>query len=107
MIITYRTATAEWVNNVDPNIPAGQWPSQQQELFNSVLAVLSSNAGQVQSLGLESANPTWRDFGDLASQYRLAYVQAVPSYIPADNYLDSAATELIVAIDAACKVMGG
>lgn len=106
MVTQYKAATLEWINGVDPNVPAAQWSAEQQQLFTSVTTVLGSNAGEVQNLGVESGNPTWRDFAALAAQYRQAYLQAIPSYVPADNYLDSTASELIVAIDQACRAAG-
>lgn len=107
MVDDYRAATFDWINGVDPNLPAGHWPPEQQRLFSNVFTVIGENGGQVQNLGIESANPIWRDFAVLASQYRQAYAQAIPSYIPADNYLDSAASELIVVIDEACTAVAG
>ena len=106
MVNQYKAATLDWIKGVDPNIPAAQWPPEQQQLFTSVTTILGSNAGEVQNLGVESGNPTWSDLAALAAQYRQAYLQAIPSYVPADNYLDSAASELIVAIDQACRATG-
>lgn len=106
MVDQYKAATLDWINGVDPNIPAAQWSPEQQQLFTSVTTILGSNAGEVQNLGVESGNPTWRDLAALAAQYRQAYLQAIPSYVPADNYLDSTASELVVAIDQACRAAG-
>lgn len=106
MVTRYRHDTEEWLSTADPNIPAGQWTPEQRQLFTGVVPVISANGDEVQNMGLQSANSVWRDFADLAAQYRRAYVQAIPTYVPADNYLDSAASELIIAIDEACKASG-
>lgn len=106
MVTQYRASTEKWLTTADPNVPAGQWTPEQSELFTSVVGIISDNANEVQNLGLQSTNLVWRDFADLSAQYRRAYVQSIPSYTPADNYLDSAASELIIAVDQACKALG-
>ncbi len=42
----------------------------------------------------------------LSAQYRRAYVHALPSYTPADNYLASAALRLSGVVAAACLATG-
>ncbi|PRC46763.1 hypothetical protein C6A85_88430 [Mycobacterium sp. ITM-2017-0098] len=65
-------------------------------------SILQENAGQIQNLGSVSQNPILSDFASLAAQYQRAYVQSIPSYTPADNYLNSTAAELVVAVSQAC-----
>ena len=103
MVESYRHSTEHWLSTADPNIPAAQWTPDQQALFTSVVPTIADNASALQDLGIRSSNPIFRDFSDLAAQYRRAYVQAIPTYVPADNYLDSAASELVIALDEACK----
>ena len=106
MVADYRLATSEWMQNSDPALPSSAWPPLQQELFASMVTVMRENAGTMEHLAVASSNPIWRDLAALAANYRRAYVQAIPTYLPADNYLDSAATELMVAIDEACRATG-
>ncbi|CAA0124419.1 Uncharacterised protein [Mycolicibacterium vanbaalenii] len=106
MVAAYRDNASDWMQNADPGIPASQWPPSQQRLFTSMVTVMGDNAGEIQQLGLRSKNPVWRDFANLIAKYRFAYVQAIPTYVPSDNYLDSVASELVVAIDEACYAAG-
>ena len=106
MVDDYRVAIAEWQRSVDPAIPAGQWIPEQQRLFTEMVSVMGNNSGEIRQLGVQSRNPVWRDFASLAGAYRDAYVQSIPTYVPADNYLDSAASELVIAIDEACHAVG-
>ena len=103
----FNADTDRWASSVDPNLPASQWSTEQQSLFTSVTSILQTNAGQLQNLGIISQNPTLSDFASLAAQYQRAYVQAIPSYMPADNYLNSTASELVVAVDQACEAARG
>jgi hypothetical protein len=68
---------------------------------------MNASADKLQALGERSGNLTWRDIADLSSQYRRAYVQSLPSYIAADNYLANAALELSGIVQAACQAAGG
>ncbi len=103
----FNADTDRWAEAVDPNLPASQWSTEQEDLFTSITAILQTNAGQLQNLGAISQNPTLNDFASLAAQYQRAYVQAIPSYTPADNYLNSTASELVVAVEQACQAAKG
>ena len=98
--------TDRWAAALDPNIPASQWPPEVQALSSQMTTILQENADQVQNLGALSQNPTLSDFASLAAQYQRAYVQSIPSYMPADNYLNSTAAELVVAVSEACNAVG-
>ncbi len=102
----YNADTAAWKNGIDPNLPASQWPAEQRALFTSVSTVLLTNATAVQQLGIRSENPVFEDFAVLAAQYQRGYVQAIPTYAAADNYLLSAASQLVVANNQACLAVG-
>ncbi|WP_156448518.1 hypothetical protein [Mycobacterium sp. NAZ190054] len=93
----------QWARAVDPNAPASQWPLELQSLAARAALVLQENASEVANMGATSQNPTLSDFASLAAQYQRAYAQAIPSYTPADNYLNSAAADLVVAINQACR----
>lgn len=107
MVARFGEATSEWTDNSDPNIPAVAWPPEQQALYDAALPLLQKNADEVLQLGIQSGNPIVLDFATLSSQYRRAYVQAVPSYGPVDTYLNNTASELLSAINQACKATGG
>lgn len=107
MVTQFGKSTSEWTNKTDPNIPAVAWSPDQQALYGAVIPLLQQNADEVQQLGIQSDKPIVNDFATLSAQYRRAYVQAIPSYGPVDTYLNNAASELLSAIDQACKASGG
>lgn len=107
MISQYNSDTETWRNAVDPNLSASEWPPEQLALFSSVVSVMIDNADTIQLLGIRSENPVFEDFAVLASQYRRAYAQSVPTYTPPDNYLASAAAQLVVTNNQACLAAGG
>lgn len=106
MVSTFTTSTDPWAQNVDPNIPASQWTAEQQSYFTGVIPLMQQNADQVDQLGIRSNNAVFRDFASLAAQYRRGYIQAIPSYMPADNYLESTSSRLMSAVSEACKAAG-
>lgn len=99
----FNADTEEWASSLDPNVPASQWSPDLQRKFAEASSTLQENAGQLQNLGALSGNPTVNDFAALAAKYQSAYVQSIPSYVPADNFLNSTAAELVVAVEQACK----
>ncbi|MDZ4265725.1 MAG: hypothetical protein U1D00_08530 [Mycobacterium sp.] len=105
-VVRFNADTDEWASLVDPNLPASEWSPQLQNAFSGVVVTLQTNADQIQQMGIASQNPVLNDFAALAAQYQRAYVQAIPSYTPADNYLNSVASELVVAVDQACRAAG-
>lgn len=107
MVTQFGEATGEWTNRTDPNLPAVAWPPSQQQLYTAVIPLLQQNADDAQQLGIQSGNPIVNDMATLSAHYRRAYVQAIPSYGPADTYLNNTASEILSAIDQACKATGG
>ncbi len=101
----FDNATAAWLNT-DANIPASQWSPEQQAIYLDVLPIMQSNAGEMQNLGAQSLDPVFDDFAALAAQYRRAFVQSIPSYLPADGYLANTAAELSAANSHACRAVG-
>jgi hypothetical protein len=101
-----QTDTAAWLS-VPSNIPASGWNPEQRAIFNAVAPVMNASADKLQALGERSGNLTWRDFAELSAQYRRAYVESLPSYIAADNYLANVALEVSGVVQAACQAAGG
>ena len=97
--------TAEWLST-DPNLPVEQWSPQQRSIWTQVSSVMSSNANQIQDMGMRSGNAVFDDFAALAAQYRRAFVQSFPSYVPADGHLANVAAYLVATNDQACKAAG-
>lgn len=97
--------TADWFAT-DPNMPATQWSSEQRAIYERTAPILQASADQMQNLGAQSLNPIFDDFAALSTQYRRAYVQSFPSYVPADAYLVNTAAELTAANSHACRAVG-
>jgi hypothetical protein len=97
--------TADWLA-IPSDIPASQWTAEQRAINDAVAPVMRTFADKLQALGERSGNPTFQDFADLSAQYRRAYVQALPSYTPSDNYLAGAALRLSGVVQAACHAAG-
>jgi hypothetical protein len=93
--------TEDW-QNLDPNIPSTFWNPQQKQVNMSVASVMIAYANKLQQLGRRSDNPIFNDFADLSAQYRRAFVLAVPTYDPTDNFLANAANYASTTILGAC-----
>lgn len=97
--------TATW-QEINPNIPAIYWNKEQKSVNYAVAPVMNAYAGKMEQLGRQSGNPTWQDLANLSAQYRRAFVVALPTYTPADNYLANAANFLSTTILGACAALG-
>jgi hypothetical protein len=98
--------TAAWAA-IHSDIPASQWTPEQRAVNDAVAPVMGAFADKLQALGDRSNNPLLQDFATMSAQYRRAYVQSLPSYIPSDNYLSSAAITLSALVEAGCRAVGG
>jgi hypothetical protein len=96
--------TADWAK-ISPDTSASQWTPEQKAINEAVAPAMSASADTLEKLGRRNANPTLQDFATLAAQYRRAYVAALPTYIPADNYLASAALYASGVVLGACKAV--
>jgi hypothetical protein len=96
--------TTAW-KAISEDIPASQWTPEQKAINDAVAPVMTSLAGDLEKLGRQSNNAVIEDFAVLSAQYRRAYVQALPTYTPADNYLVNASTYLARAVEQGCKVL--
>ncbi|MGV0625810.1 hypothetical protein [Mycolicibacter minnesotensis] len=93
--------SAEW-QGMDPSIPGTFWNPQQKAVNLAVGPIMISLANKMQQLGRRSNNPTMQDFAELSSQYRRAFVLALPTYDPSDNALANAATFLSTTVLGGC-----
>ena len=94
--------TAAW-RALDPSVPAKEWNSEQRSINESVGPIMTAVADQYESLARNSGNPVFEDFGVLAAQYQRAFVEALPTYMPADNYLSNVATFLASSVNSSCR----
>jgi hypothetical protein len=96
----------DW-STIDSNVPAAQWTARQREVMDAVAPVMQTFADNIEQIGMESGNPTIRDFATFAGQYYRAYAKALPTYVPADSYIGQVAMRITGAIRDACKAAGG
>lgn len=96
--------TAEW-QEIDPSIGGTYWNPQQKAINLAVGPVMISLANKMQQLGRRSNNATLQDFAELSAQYRRAFVLALPTYDPSDNYLANAATFLSTTVLGGCAAV--
>lgn len=96
--------TAEW-QDIDPSVPGTYWNPQQKAINLAVGPVMISLANKMQQLGRRSNNATLQDFAELSAQYRRAFVLALPTYDPSDNYLANAATFVSTTVLGGCAAV--
>lgn len=104
MLKRFDSDTIKW-SETSPDIPASQWAPEQRQIFDDVTPVMRRLASQLQALGAQSDNHTLRDFADLSAQYRMGYVEALPTYTPADKYLANASIRLAGLVNSACQAV--
>ena len=97
--------TANW-RTLRTDIPADQWTPEQKALNDAVAPTMNKFADDLEHLGRSSSNAVLEDFAVLSAQYRRAYVLALPSYTPVDNYLANASTNLVKSVYSACEAGG-
>ncbi|WP_396913498.1 hypothetical protein, partial [Mycolicibacterium sp.] len=93
--------TAAW-QALDVNVSEKDWSPDQRAINEQVAPVMTTFASDIEALGRSSGNSVVEDFAVLSAQYRRAFVQALPSYTPADNYLANVATYMALTVDQAC-----
>lgn len=100
----FQREAAAWAA-ASPEIPAGQWSPEQKALNHEVVPVMTRFANRLLALGSRSGNAVWQDFADLSAIYRFAYVEAIPTYMPADKHLTIASMRLSGIVNSACKAL--
>ncbi|WP_156750321.1 hypothetical protein [Mycobacterium sp. 852013-50091_SCH5140682] len=106
LIEDFKSATTGW-HDVDSALPASSWNAEQKAAVEAAIPVMQDSAKAIEDLGRRSKNSTVQDFAVLAAQYRRAYADALPTYVPADSYLFSTSANAAFTISAACKAAGG
>jgi hypothetical protein len=97
--------TKAW-QGIDPNLSATQWTPDQRAIIDETVPLMQQFADSFEQLSMETKNPVLRDFGMFAAQYRRAHAEALPTYTPADNYLDLTAWRTTSIIFEACRAVG-
>lgn len=105
VIARYDADTSAW-QSLDPNVPASELDSTQREINAKVMPVMRTFATDIQLLGRRSDNATLADLATLSAQYLRAYASALPTYAPADDYLQVAAGAAGGMVTEACRAVG-
>ncbi len=106
LIADLSAQTVDWLTT-DPNVPASKWDIQQRSINEKVIPVMNTFADRITQIGKRSNNPVIDSFSLLAAQYRRTFAAALPTYVPADNYLNEVATGVAGALNEACLAVGG
>jgi hypothetical protein len=101
----FNSATADW-RKIDTGIPAGQWTPEQRALNDAAGPLITASDDKFEQLGRRSGNPTLEDFAVLTAQYGDAFVQSLPTYVAADDYLYSLTNYSTGVVAAACRAVG-
>jgi hypothetical protein len=101
----FNSDVAAWATT-DPQTPVNSWSAEQKALTAAVTPVMLNDAKEMRSLGVRSSNPVLQDLAALASIYQLTYVEALPTYGPADHYLYTTAGQASAMVNAACLATG-
>lgn len=101
----FGTNSDAWAKT-SPDTPGVGWSPEQRRVTDEVIPVMNLLNTQLSALGRKSGNPTVRDFAELAVQYRKAYLEALPTYTPADKYLASASIRAAGLVASACRALG-
>lgn len=101
-ITTFAKDTANW-REIDPNISASEWTTEQKATNDAVAPLMAANADNLESIGRRSGNPVFEDIAVLAAQYWRAFVSVLPNYSSRDSYLSESATLLGLTVNYACK----
>ncbi|WP_162234063.1 hypothetical protein [Mycolicibacterium goodii] len=96
--------TVQW-RAIPADIPAGDWTPEQKSITKAVIPVMRRLASQQVGSGEQSGNALWQDFADLSAQYRLAYAEALPTYVASDDALSAVSLRLGSMVNAACRLV--
>ncbi|MDX1877382.1 hypothetical protein SBE55_06080 [Mycolicibacterium sp. 141076] len=81
--LTTNPVFMSWLK-VDSNISAGNWSAEDKSQNDAVKPLLARAVDSYEQLARQASNSTIEDFGMLAVQYGRAFIQGLPTYIPAD-----------------------
>lgn len=94
---------AAWVK-IDPSIAAGSWSPEARASNDAVKPIISAYADTMERLGRQGP-PIVEDFAVMGAHYARAFVQAIPTYTPADAPLYDVERLTAPLISAACRAV--
>lgn len=104
-ISKFDAAISDW-KMINPNLPATEFSPEQRNINASVQPIMTAFSTDIQQIGLKSDNAVLSDFATLSAQYLRAYVSALQTYAPADNFLQLAASAASAMVTGACSAVG-
>lgn len=90
----------------NPDSPRVEWSPEQSKITDEIIPAMKLFNTELSAFGRRSQNPALRDFANLAVQYRQAYLESIPTYVPADKYLVDASIRIASVVAAACRALG-
>ncbi|ORV83455.1 hypothetical protein AWC12_26255 [Mycolicibacterium iranicum] len=90
-------------SETDSARPATQWTPQEKALNNAARAVLLKDSEQFRRLADKYSGSVFADLVFTQAAYMRAYADAIPTYVPDDNWLWKVSTGLGGGLGAACK----
>ncbi|WP_301124261.1 hypothetical protein, partial [Mycolicibacterium fortuitum] len=102
----FASDTADWRQKTDLNIPASQWSPELKTLNDAVIPTMRESAATIEELGRRSENAVLQDLAQLATQYRRAFAEALPTYSTSDKYLYDAGVYPVGMVRQACEAAG-
>lgn len=99
-------ATAAW-QTTDPSLSFSQWNAEQKSINDGAVPEMKSSADTFRSLADRTDNAVAGLLLRFAAKYRTTFAAAIPTYTPADNSLNEAATGFSSAVNQACMSVGG
>lgn len=86
----------------DPSVPASQWDSTSKSQFEAIADALRSGSDRTVMLAAQTPHRAMRELYDAFTVYGRAYVGALPTYQPKDDFLAQAALAALDAITNVC-----
>lgn len=85
------TDSVKW-DDRDTSIPASAWTPDQRAMYDSAGTAMTRAANQAEGLVTKTPHRVMRELYEQFIAYTHAFVQSIPSYVPADNNLTVAAS---------------
>jgi hypothetical protein len=85
------TDSVKW-DDRDTSIPATAWTPDQRAMYDSAGTAMTRAANQAEGLVTKTPHRVMRELYEQFIAYTRAFVQSIPSYVPADNHLTVAAS---------------
>nr|WP_233272311.1 hypothetical protein [Mycolicibacterium smegmatis] len=85
------TDSVKW-DDRDTGIPATAWTPDQRAMYDATGTAMTRAADQAEGLVTKTPHRVMRELYEQFIAYTRAFVQSIPSYVPADNHLTVAAS---------------